>query len=72
MALAPHDPRFWHNLASSERSLGRLREAEDACDRTIALDRTRYATYQPRSELRVQTSDANHVGELQRELSCGR
>jgi len=69
VALAPQDPRFWHNLASSERSLGRLREAEEACDRTLALDRTRYATYLLRSELRAQTSDANHVDELQRELS---
>lgn len=67
--LAGDDPRFWHNLASSERSLGRLREAEDACDRAIALDKTRYATFQLRSELRVQTADANHVDELQRELS---
>lgn len=67
--LAPNDPRFWHNLASSERSLGRLREAEEACDRTIALDRTRYAIYLLRSELRVQTSDANHLEEVQRELS---
>jgi tetratricopeptide (TPR) repeat protein len=69
VVLAPQDPRFWHNLASSERSLGRLREAEDACDRTLALDKTRYATYQLRSELRVQTSDANHVDELQAELA---
>lgn len=69
VALAPEDPRFWHNLASSDRSLGRLREAEYACDRAIALDRTRYATFQLRSELRVQTNDANHLDELRRELS---
>lgn len=67
--LAPDDWRFWHNLASSERSMGRLREAEEACDRAIALDRTRYADYQLRSELRVQTDDSNHVAELQRELA---
>ncbi|HKS55522.1 MAG TPA: sulfotransferase [Steroidobacteraceae bacterium] len=67
--LAPDDWRFWHNLASSERSMGRLREAEEACDRAIALDRTRYADYQLRSELRVQTVDSNHVAELQRELA---
>jgi tetratricopeptide (TPR) repeat protein len=36
--LAPGDPRFWYNLASSERSFGRLVEAEAACDRAIALD----------------------------------
>lgn len=68
-AMEPNDWRFWHNLASSERSMGRLREAEEACDRAIALDRTRYADYQLRSELRVQTSDSNHVAELQRELA---
>lgn len=67
--LAPDDPRFWHNLASSERSLGRLREAEQACDRTLALDRTRHATFLLRSELRVQTDSFNHVEELQRELA---
>jgi tetratricopeptide (TPR) repeat protein len=67
--LAPEDPRFWHNLASSERSLGRLQEAEQACDRTLALDRTRHATFLLRSELRVQTDSFNHVEELQRELA---
>jgi Flp pilus assembly protein TadD len=67
--LAPDDWRYWHNLASSERSLGRLQEAEDAANRTIALDRTRYANYLLRSELRVQTDDRNHVAELQRELA---
>ena len=67
--LAPDDWRFWHNLASSERSMGRLREAEEACDRTLALDRTRYADYLLRSELRVQSNEANHVAQLQSELA---
>jgi tetratricopeptide (TPR) repeat protein len=67
--LAPDDPRFWHNLASSERSLGRLQEAEQACDRTLALDRTRHATFLLRSELRVQTDSSNHVDELKGELA---
>lgn len=67
--LDPGDWRFWHNLASSERSMGRLREAEEACDRAIALDRTRYADYQLRSELRLQTDESNHLAELQRELA---
>ena len=49
--------------------MGRLREAEEACDRAIAVDRTRYADYQLRSELRLQTDDDNHVAELQRELA---
>jgi tetratricopeptide (TPR) repeat protein len=65
----PGTPRFWYNLASSERSFGRLNEAEAACDRAIALDGTQYPSYLLRSELRVQTAETNHVGELQRLLA---
>jgi tetratricopeptide (TPR) repeat protein len=63
--LAPQTPRFWYNLACSERSLGRLADAEAACGRAIALDPAQYPSYLLRSELRVQASDANHVEELQ-------
>jgi tetratricopeptide (TPR) repeat protein len=66
--ISPDTPRFWYNLASSERSLGRLVEAEAACDRAIALDATQYPSYLLRSELRVQTPDANHVEELLSQL----
>ena len=65
VGLAPNEPRFWYNLASSERSFGRLNEAEAACDRAIALDSTHYTSYLLRSELRVQSDDSNHVTELQ-------
>ena len=61
----PWTPRFWYNLACSERSFGRLVEAEVACDRAIALDATQYPSYLLRSELRVQSADANHVKPLQ-------
>ena len=54
--IAPGDPRFWYNLASSERSFGTLVEAEAACDRAIALDGKHYGTYLLRAELRVQGS----------------
>lgn len=66
--LDPRTPRRWYNLASSERSFGRLAEAEAACDRAIALDVRQYPSYLLRSELRVQTADANHVDELRRSL----
>jgi tetratricopeptide (TPR) repeat protein len=66
--LAPQLPRFWYNLAGSERSLGRLAEAEAACDRAIAVDPQQYPSYLLRSELRVQTDDANHVAELETKL----
>lgn len=63
--MAPNDAQFLYNLASSERSLGRLSEAEAACNRAISLDPTRYETYLLRSELRVQSTEANHIEELQ-------
>jgi tetratricopeptide (TPR) repeat protein len=68
-ALQPHDPRFWYNLASSERSLGRLLEAEAACDRAIEADRHHYQSYLLRSELRTQNESRNHIDEMQRLLT---
>jgi tetratricopeptide (TPR) repeat protein len=67
--LAPQTPRYWYNLACSERSLGRLEEAEAACDRCIALDASQYATYLLRSELRVQAPHANHIEEIKARLA---
>ena len=67
--IAPHDARFWHNLACSERSLGRLAEAEAACDRAIAADTSHYASHLLRSELRVQSTQANHIEQLEALLS---
>jgi len=61
----PRTPRFWYNLACSERSFGRLAEAEAACDRAIELDPAQYPSYLLRSELRVQSTDANHVESLE-------
>jgi hypothetical protein len=68
ISVAPHDPRFLYNLACSERSLGRLDEAEAACDQAIAIDATQYATYLLRSELRVQSEESNHIAQLGRLL----
>ena len=66
--LSPGTARHWYNLAASERSFGRLDEAEAACDRAIGLDTHEYRSYLLRSELRVQTAAANHVTELRRIL----
>jgi tetratricopeptide (TPR) repeat protein len=62
--LAPNDARLWYNLASSERSVGRLVEAEHACDRAIELDPKHYQTYLLRSELRVQSPESSHIAQL--------
>jgi tetratricopeptide (TPR) repeat protein len=67
--MGPGDARYWYNFASSERSFGRLLEAQAACDRAIALDPAHYASYLLRSELRVQSPDANHIAELEAQLS---
>jgi tetratricopeptide (TPR) repeat protein len=67
--LSPDTPRHWYNLACSQRSLGRLAEAEQACERCLALDPGQYPTYMLRSELRVQSPEANHIAELRARLA---
>jgi tetratricopeptide (TPR) repeat protein len=67
--LGPSVSRYWYNLAASERSFGRLAEAEAACDQAIALDGREYRAYLLRSELRTQTANAHHLGQLRRELA---
>lgn len=69
--IAPGDPRFWYNLACSERSLGCLAQADAACDRAIAIDADHYPSYLLRSELRVQAPQVNHIDPL-RELLARR
>lgn len=69
VTLAPEDARLWYNLASSERSLGRLSEAEAACNRAITLDPSQYPAFLLRSELGVQSSESNHIPELRAELA---
>jgi tetratricopeptide (TPR) repeat protein len=69
VTLAPREAGYWYNLASSERSFGRLVEAEAACDRAIKLDAAQYPSYLLRAELRVQSPADNHVAELESLLS---
>ena len=66
---APNEARFWYNLASSERSFGRLAEAEAACNQAIAIDPRHYQSYLLRSELRPQTSESNHIDIMERLLA---
>lgn len=67
--LAPRDPLAWYNLATSERSFGRLESAESACNRSIDLDTNQFPSYLLRAELRDQTPEDNHVDELKALLS---
>jgi tetratricopeptide (TPR) repeat protein len=70
--LEPQRPRTWYNLACSERSFGRLAAAEEACGRSVALGGGDYRSVLLRSELRVQTPEANHIAELERRLGDSR
>ena len=67
--IEPEDPLLWYNLATSERSFGRLDTAEDACSRAIALDANQFPVYLLRAELATQTDEHNHVSELDALLS---
>ncbi len=70
--ISPQTPRFWYNLACSERGFGRLAQAEEACDRAIELDAAQYPSYLLRSELRVQSNEANHIEQLRSRLAASR
>lgn len=65
---AKDDAQLWYNLATSERSLGRLDAAVDACNRALALEPDRYGALLLRSELVRATPEANHVAELEATL----
>jgi tetratricopeptide (TPR) repeat protein len=69
--LAPQEPRFLFNRATVECFLGQLEAAEQDYDRVIALRPDDAQAYLNRSDLRVQTSERNHLVELERELSQG-
>jgi len=71
VTLAPNNPHFIFNRATVYRFLGRLAEAEADYDRVIALEPADYEAYANRSELRTQSVDANHIGELEALIAQG-
>jgi len=68
LTLAPNNPSFIFNRATVRRFLGDLIGAESDYDRVIALNPADSEAYKNRSELRTQTTDRNHVAELERML----
>ncbi|QKR99866.1 sulfotransferase family protein [Sphingomonas sp. CL5.1] len=66
--LAPRNPTYWYNLATSERALGHLDLARDACARSLALDGNLRPALLLRSEISRATASANHVDELRQRL----
>jgi len=61
----PSNPTYLYNLATAQRALGLLTEAEASCDRAIGLNAADAQAYFLRSDLRVQTPERNHVAELE-------
>lgn len=71
IAINGRQPHYHFNRAAELRFLGRLEEAEQACNRVIELDPENFECYLLRSDLRKQTDDNNHVVELRQALSRG-
>ncbi|WP_334525381.1 tetratricopeptide repeat-containing sulfotransferase family protein [Bradyrhizobium sp. AZCC 2230] len=65
VALKPGVPQYLFNLAAAERMIGALGDAEAHCDAAIACDRRYGLAHYLRSDLRIQSSDRNHVDEME-------
>ncbi len=68
IALSGNRAHYHFNRAAELRFLGRLQEAEAACNRCINLNPRYYEAYLIRSDLRKQSAVDNHVAELQQML----
>ena len=64
--LAPNEVHFLFNLATAQRAMGNMQEAENIYDRIIALRPMDFEAYKNRSDLRTQTRDNNHIDQLQK------
>lgn len=71
IALRPHDARLLFNRATARRFLGDVAGAEADYDRVIAQNPRDFEAYLNRAELRVQTTERNHVAELEAAVSSG-
>jgi tetratricopeptide (TPR) repeat protein len=66
--LEPDNARIQYNLATAQRFLGQLEEAEASLDRGLEIDPYDFEAQAMRSSLRKQTPSNNHVEMLQRLL----
>jgi tetratricopeptide (TPR) repeat protein len=55
---------YWYNLASAQRMLGHLDDAAYSCEKAIALAPQDGQAFYLRSDLRIQSTDSNHIPEL--------
>jgi len=67
--LQPDDAQFWYNYATSERSLGRLSHALEACERAIAIDPRMRSAILLRSEVARATPERNNIEDLRARIA---
>lgn len=67
--LDPGAAEHRFNQAALFRYLGQVDAAESGFDAALALKPTEYEAYNARSQLRTQTPQRNHVGELQQVIA---
>lgn len=65
----PSDALAWYNLASGERNLGRLDDAERACSQALHLAPDMAQAALLRSQLHTRTAEQNHIDDLRAMLS---
>ena len=71
VALNPDNPWYLYNLATIQRMLGMLDEAEINCNRAIENNPDDFRAYHIRSDLRKQTKQNNHIEQLEKRLGAG-
>ncbi|MEN1727204.1 MAG: sulfotransferase [Pseudomonadota bacterium] len=69
LALQPDSPTALYNLATSYRFFGRVDQAEALLERVLEIDPEDNEARHSLSVLRRQTSEHNHIDELQRRLN---
>ena len=71
VAAAPDNAAYRFNLATAQRMVGEFAAAEASLDQVIAATPDDCNAYYTRADLRTQTPDRNHVGELRALLERG-
>ncbi|MEQ9463520.1 MAG: sulfotransferase [Haliea sp.] len=66
--LDPRNAKHHFSRAATLRFLGRLEEAEQACDSALEIDPGEYEAYLIRSDLRTQTAHSNHIEDMEQAL----
>ncbi len=67
----PNNAKYLYNLAVAERTFGELESSERHCDHVIARNPHFHDAYFIRADLRKQTTDRNHIMQMETLLAAG-